>query len=172
MVQPGHSLRKLNIDHLPINIVVDHPPPRLLPVSFVRAFSGVNVKSVPYTQSGRRSSPGVKQCRPSTRCNPRVRYLFLQLQKVSPGATKETLRIALRVLPVGPNTIKAEVANHEYHDEEHESITSVSLFLVGIWLHGRGGTITYTLLYNGFVAGIRALLGLWTNLTATVFRLD
>ena len=58
-------------------------------------------------------------------------FLF-RLRRVPFGFTKETFATALEGLLVDPNILEMSVAKHMCRDKEHEYITCVPLFLVGI----------------------------------------
>ena len=62
---------------------------------------------------------------------PRTPFLF-RLRMVPFGFTTETFPTALEGLFVDPNIIEVSVANYKCRDKEHEYITCVPLFPVGI----------------------------------------
>ena len=62
---------------------------------------------------------------------PCTRFLFC-LRRVLFRFTKETFPTALEGLLVDPNILEVSVVNYKCRDKEHENITCVPLFLVGI----------------------------------------
>ena len=83
-----------------------------------------------YTRSGRRPLRQ-KVATIQVAALPCTPFLF-RLRRVPFGFTKETFPTALEGLLVDPNILEVSVVNYKCRDKEHENITCVPLFLVGI----------------------------------------
>jgi len=88
------------------------------------------IKFFVYTRSGRRPLRQ-KVATIQVAALPCTPFLF-RFRRVLFGFTKKTFPTALEGLLVDPNIIEVSVANHKCRDKEHEYITCVPLFLVGI----------------------------------------